>query len=264
MRMSNHLRRRLLVATAMSVMLAGAAASAAAENPAGGTPPPAADREKVEQHLREIQEKVLQLQSEGKQEEAEHLKREAMALYSKLNPHAANAMPSGPEREQIHQQMQAIHDKMVKALETGNAEDVRRLRQEAEALQRKVTGQMYSGVDRPQAEGERAARMQHLRAAAEHLMAAGCGPEAEHVMRLIAQIQGEGRGEGRPRDDGQPSSDGRPGSRRAMPPGERAPNPGETSIAPAVRELRGEVEQMHRELRELREELEQAKSDLHK
>ncbi len=57
------------------------------------------EAEKIRAQLKDISQKVAQLEKDGKHEEAERLKHEAMALYSKLNPRPATreclAAPSG-------------------------------------------------------------------------------------------------------------------------------------------------------------------------
>ncbi len=230
--------------------------------------PAAADREKLEQQLRSIKRKVEQLEKDGKHEEAERLRLEAMALYSKINPRAnAAGAPGGPEREALRQQMQAIHEKLEKAMREGKPEDVQRLKQAAEALQARMSSQGGDASGRPPSGGGRDARLQHLRVAAEHLMAAGAEPEAQHVMQMIARLQGEGS-EGRFGREGRSggestrrSPDGREGPSRATPPGGPAASARDTGNSPAVQELRSQVEQMRRELRELREQLKGANSE---
>ena len=272
-----------LVATALWTMLGTAPAPATAADPPAGTPPAAADRAKVDQQLRELSQKVqqlekdgkhdeaqklkqaareliaklrgnsavppsavsgpeaekiraqlkeigpkvAQLEKEGKHEEAERLKHEAMALYSKLNPRAsAGGVPGGPDREQIRQQMQALHEKMEKAVQAGDRKEIERLRTAAEELQRMVAGR-EGGPRRPPAGGDADARIQHLRTAAENLMAAGCQPEAQHVMQMIEQMRGARGGEGRPRDvgarSGQDSRRGDEARGRRESAGERSP-----------------------------------------
>jgi hypothetical protein len=229
------------------------------EGPMGA--PGGPEAEMIRGRLKEIGEKVAQLEKEGKHEDAQRLKNEAGAIYSRLNPHAdAGAGPGRPEGDQqLRQQMQAIHERIEKAMQEGKPEVAQRLKQEAEAL-------MRAKMSQPGGNGD--ARMEHLRAAAENLMAAGCEPEARHVMQMISQMQGERSGEKRPRDEGrareeprargepQPSPDGRRGERSPAP-----PNPRENGNAPAVQELRGQIEQMRREMRELREELNRANSN---
>ncbi len=307
-----------LVATALWTMLGTGPAPAAAGDQPASTPPAAADREKIEQQLRSISEKVQQLEKDGKHDDAEKLKHEARelytklrggptahqpgvsapeaekiraqvkemsqkadqldkdgkhddaqrvrtearALYGKLNPRAgAAAIPGGPEREQLYQQMRAIREKIEKAKQEGKPEDVQRLIKEAEALRGKLYPQGGFGSSRPQSGGDREARMQHLRAAAENLKAAGCEPEAQHVMQMIERMRAEGGGEGRLRAESRLPGQGR-GSAPA--PGAATENSGQYATAPAIQELRGQVEQMRREMRELREQLNQAKSSQQK
>ena len=240
-----------LVATVLWTMLAGAPAPAAADDQSPKPPAATADREKVEQQLRAIKQKVEQLEKDGKHDEAEKLKQEARALYSKINPRA-NAIPApgGAEREQLYQQMRAIHEKMEKAAKEGNQDEVQRLKKEADALRGKLYEQRGYGSSRPQSSGDREARLQHLRSAAENLKAAGCEPEAQHVMQIIQRMQAEGSGEGRPRAGATASA----GTLTLI---------GTTSYdatSSAVQELRSQVEQMHREMRELREQVNRSKS----
>ena len=95
--------------------------------------------------------------------------------------------------------MQALHEKMEKAKQAGDRKEIERLRTGSRSLARKVAGEK-AAPRRPQAGGDIEARLQHLRAAAENLMAAGCQPEAQHVMQMIEQMRGARSGEGRSRD----------------------------------------------------------------
>ena len=185
--------------------------------------------------------------------------------------------PGGPERTQLYQQMQALHEKIEKATKEGKQDEVQRLKQEAEALPTKLYAQGAPAPSRPQSGGDRDARLQHLRAAAENLKAAGCEPEAQHVMQMISRIQGEGSGPGRPQGEStRARPDGRQGSGSSTRPGESPPNPRGSGSStrpggsppnprdygnsPAVQELRDQVEQMSRELREIREQLNRARA----
>ncbi len=251
----SHSWRCLLVATALWAMLGAASAPAAAGDQPATTPPAAADRQKLEQRLQSIKQKVEQLEKDGKHDEAQRLKREAYemmtklrggstappsavsgpeadkirgqlkelsqkveqlekdgkhdeaerlrsairVLYGKIDPRAAaNALPGGPEREQLYQQMRALHEKIAKAKQEGKQDEVQRLMQEAEALRAKLYAQAGYASTRSQPGGDRDARLQHLRAAAENLKAAGCEPEAQHVMQMIQRMQAEGNDASRP------------------------------------------------------------------
>ncbi len=219
------------------------------------------EADKIRARIKEIGQQVGQLEKDGKHDEVQRLKIEAMALYNKLNPRAnAVAAPAGPEREALRQQWLAIQDKLQKAMQAGKPEDVQRLKQQAEALRAKLYPQMAYVPGRPQPGGDREAKLQHLRAAAENLKAAGFEPEAQHVMQMIARLQAEGSGESRPRSESTRPS---PGAGGTLPPGVSTANPGPYAAAPAVQELRSQVEQMRRELREMREQLNRAKSSEH-
>ena len=161
----------------------------------GGSPAPQAavsgpEADKIRGQLKEMSQKIGELEKEGKHDEAARLKNEARTLYGKLNPRAnAAGMPAGPQRDQLRQQMQAIHEKIEKAKQAGNADEVQRLQREAEALRARLYPQYPGG---PQASGDRQGRLQHLRAAAENLKAAGFEPEAQHVMQMISRHGGKG------------------------------------------------------------------------
>ena len=286
-----------LVATALWTML-GTAPAAADDRPATtSTPPAAADREKIEQQLGSIRQKVEQLEKDGKHDEAEKLKHEARealtklrggalapqagvsapevekirgqvkemsqkadqlerdgkhdeaqrlrseirTLYSTIHPRGgANVGPGGPEREQLRQQWLALREKIEKATKEGKQDEVQRLTRETETLRSALYAQASS---RPQSGGDREARLQHLRAAAENLKAAGCEPEAQHVMQMVQRMQVEGSGESRSRGD---STRSRPEVRRGDEArGQREPAGDSTRSRPEVR--RGDEARGHRE-----------------
>ena len=149
------------------------------------------EAEKIRARLKEIGQMVGELEKEGKHDEVERLKHEAMALYSKLNPRAA-ASAGGPEREKLYQQMRGLREKIEKAKQEGKPEDVQRLMQEAEALRAKLSPQGGDRSRQPQPAGDREARMQRLRMAAENLKAAGFDSEAQHVAQMIERLQADG------------------------------------------------------------------------
>lgn len=233
------------------------------------------EADKIRAQLREIGQKVGELEKAGKHEDAERLKHEAMELYRKLNPHAGSESRSAtresgqhtftysqssgagsPEREQFRQQFQALHEKIEKAKQEGKADEVQRLMQEAQALRSKAYGQPGQDTRHPQAGGDRETRLQHLRAAAENLKAAGAEGEAQHVMQMIERMRAEGSGESRPHGESTRPWQAPGGS---VPPGASTANPGQYGTSPAIQELRGQIEQMHREMREMREQLNKAK-----
>ncbi len=218
-----------LVATAMWTMLAAAPAPAAAQSEPGIPAAATANRAKIEQQMRAIREKMEKAMQAGKPEEVQRLQHEARALYSKIDPHAI-AVPGGFEREQFQEQMRALHEKIERAMQAGNPEEVQRLRQAAEALRARLDPQGGYVPGGPQPGGEREARLQHLRAAAENLMAAGAEGEARHIMEIIQRMQAEGS----------------------------------SASVQEMRELRRQMEQMHREIRELRDELNRLKNSEHK
>ncbi len=229
---------------------------------------PGPEADKIRGRLKEIGQKVAQLEKDGKHDEAEKLKHEARALYSKIYVRAdAAAAPGGPEREQLRQQFQALHERIEQAKREGKPEEVQHLMQEAEAVRSKLYASV--GLARSPDGGDRGDRLQHLRAAAENLMAAGCEPEAQHVMQMIERMRADGSSESRSRDDsrtrGERSRDesrSRGDSSRSSTesrPDQRASRQNDYANGAAVQELRGQIEQLRRELREMHDQLNQAK-----
>jgi hypothetical protein len=237
--------------------------------------------EKLRDQLKYLSQKIRQLEQEGKQEDAEKLKREARAAYLKINPRADGAAaPGGPERQKLHQDWLALRDKIAAATKEGKQDEVRRLKQEADILQSKLYPQgshVYAGPSHPQPGGDRAARLQHLRSAAENLKAAGCEPEAQHVMQMIQRLQAEGSTSSQsgmylgkltvtgpfvPQPvPGSPPNYSYSGPSSRVPAVNSGTNPTrEDATVSAVKELRSQVEQMRREMRELREQLKRVKS----
>lgn len=117
-------------------------------------------------------------------------------------PRASTSTVS-PERQKLYEQYKALHQKIDAAKKDGDNEQLRLLTREMMDLQRKLAAAQSDSAmlqARRAAEAARSpdstgagreARLQHLRAAAENLKAAGCGAEAEHVMELIHQLQAE-------------------------------------------------------------------------
>jgi beta-lactamase regulating signal transducer with metallopeptidase domain len=217
------------------------------------------EAEKIRGQLKELSQKAAQLEKDGKHDEVEKIRHEARELYSKLNPRGATiAVSVGPEREQLYQQMRALHEKIEKAKQEGKSDDVQRLMKEAEGLRTKIYPQGSYGPGRSSS-GDREARLQHLRSAAENLKAAGFDAEAQHVMQMIERIRAEGSREGRSSGEtSRPLTELRPSS-SSVPPGASIMSSRDYAAGPAVQELRGQIEQMRREMRELREQINQAK-----
>jgi hypothetical protein len=89
--------------------------------------------------------------------------------------------------------------------------------------------------------------MRHLRAAAENLKAAGCEPEAKHVMDLIGHMEAESRAKSNELAN--------------LNLGDRKPLSREGGNSAAMQELRAQMEQMRMEMRQMREELKRVQSD---
>ena len=195
-----------------------------------GPSPSDSDRQKIQQQLHAIGEKVQQLEKDGKHDEAEGLKREARRLYSKLNPHAG-AVPGGPEREQIRQQWLSLHRKIEAAAKSGSRDEVKQLQQQAEALRARLYPQGEHVAAQSPAGDQRVARLRHLRVAAENLKAAGAEGEAQHVMQMIAHMEQEAGNGASP-----------------------------SALSMAVQEFAGNSSRCIRELRELHEQLNRLKA----
>jgi hypothetical protein len=92
-----------------------------------------------------------------------------------------------------------------------------------------------------------AARVQHLRVAADNLKAAGLGREADGILQMAERMQAACSG------DARQGRDGRPGPTPGAGPAPRGPagsvNPRE------IEELRGAVGEIARQMQQLREEM---------
>ncbi len=225
--------RASLVATALWAMFGSFPTRAvAAENSDGSqSTRAAANRENLEQELRSIKEKIGQLEKEGKHEEAQKLVREAREIYSKMN--------NDPERETVRKHYIELHQKLAAAEKEGNRNEAERLRREIQAQQSRLYPNGTNPTGHPQT-SEIREKLQHLRVAAENLKAAGCDPEAQHVMQMIEQIQQAARAASHP---------------------STADAARDSANSPVVQELRGQLEQMQREMREMHEQLNRAQSN---
>jgi hypothetical protein len=235
------------------MLFCSAAIPASAEDrPGPGASP---NREQIEQRLHAVKERIMQLEKEGKHDEAQRLKQEAYQMIQKARGAEGDrarpdSAPRGAEAEKIRDRLKEMSQKIAQLEKEGKHDEARRLKEEAQAIMRRISGQSREAA--PPAGGNREARLRHLRAAAENLKAAGFEAEAQHVMQLIHRAESETHGErGRPAPEA-------PRDRAHERP---APGPArEHEIPPAVRELHRQVEQMQREMRELREELKRARS----
>jgi hypothetical protein len=208
--------------------------------------------DKIRGLVKEMIEKAGQLDKDGKHDEAELLRHHARELYSKLNPHASASFTVNavsPERQKLYEQYQALHEKIEAAKKAGNEEAVHHYMQELDAVRGKLRSQEGTAAYHP-ATTDRDARLQHLRAAVEQLKAAGCEPEAQHVIDMIHRMEAEARAKA-----AETSS--------ARYEGRTTPSPYHSgdAVSPAmVQELRGQIEQMRKEIRQMHEELNRAKS----
>jgi hypothetical protein len=184
------------------------------------------------------------LEKDGKHEEAERVRHEIQEMYSRLAPRGRDGGPAGagPDREKVREQMQAMRQKIEQLEKEGKHEEAEKVKREAYSLM----GRQYprggeGGSGQPQAPGDISVRIQHLRAAAENLKAAGMDQEAQRILQVVDRIEQRGEGEGRSRSAGQPT----PG---------RGPR-GDGGTAPEVQELRSQIQQMHHEMEEMREQI---------
>jgi len=227
-----------LAATALWALLGNTPSQALADDQTAEKSPPAAtDRDQLRQQLQAISQQVQQLEKEGKHDEAERLKREAKELYTKMSPHRPEAgptasNPSNPEREKLRQHWLSLRQKVEQLKKEGRHDDAERLNREVQEMQTKLyphgAEAGAAAARRPQTSGETEAKLQHLRAAAENLRAAGFGEQADNITKMMQRLQGEAREGGRPRPESPPRE---------------------------IMELRSEVQQMRREMQELQEQL---------
>jgi phage shock protein A len=229
------------------------------------------EREQMYRQLQAMKQKVEELEKQGKHDEAEHVKREASELMQKFRRGGPESGPAGaplaePEREKLRQQLQAIRQKVEQLEREGKHEDADRLKQEAQAIMARMYprgSEPGPGARRSPSSGDVEARVQHLRAAAENLKAAGLQADADRLLRMAEQIKNEPRSESRPNYEpttrrtaasdvrNEARSEGRPNEGR-RPPADSRSGPGAGN---GVQELRSELQQMHREIQELREQI---------
>ncbi len=198
------------------------------------------EHEKIMARLKEMGQKIAQLESDGKHDEAEHLKNEAKELYGKFAASQSHNSVSlnvpSAEQQKLREHYMAMQEKIAAAKKQGNEELIRALQNEMEALRAMMQErEAFARAQYSTGGGDREARLNHLRAAAENLKAAGCEAEAKHVMDLIGHMEAEAR-----------ASD------------TKAYHP--ELYNPAVQELRSQIEQMRREMRQMRADLDRAKS----
>jgi len=228
-----------LAATALWALLGNNPCQAVADDqPAEKSPSAATDRDKLHQQLQSMSQRIQQLEKDGKHDEAERLKREAKELYTKMSPHRPEAGPPGsnpsnPEREKLRQHWLSLRQKVEQLKKEGRHDEAEHLKREVQEIQADLYPRPPEAGSpasrRPQTSSrEMEAKLQHLRAAAENLRAAGFGEQADNITKMMQRLQGEAREGSRPRPESPPRE---------------------------IMELRSEVQQMRREMQELREQL---------
>lgn len=223
-------------------------------------------REKLFAKAREIEQKLRSApqDSDDARELRENLmrvKQELERVINQLPPPLRGrpemrreGQPGGPERQQIEQKLEELQRKFRELREAGKGDEAERVGREIREIRARL-GAMREGrpmgkPDMPPEERQR--RMQHLRAAAENLRAAGMPELAERILR-----QGEPfgpPGEGRPRPEG-PRPEG--------PRGEfgRPEGPRPEGIEPVMREMMNQMQELRRQVQELRDEVRKMKGE---
>ncbi len=246
--------------------------------------PSSSEQDQLRQQLQSIRQRVEQLTKEGEGERAEvdRLKQEAQAIMARLSSRGPEAGPGqrrrepgpagpgrgNPEQEKVRQQLQSLRQKIEQLEREGKHDEAESVKREAKAIYSRLAprgpeagpGQRCreagpgdrtreAGLPggRPLPPEDMAARIQHLRIAADNLKAAGLGREADGILQMAERMQSAATGGARP------GRDGRPGPTPGMAPGPRGPanlvNPRE------VEELRGAVGEIARQMQQLREEM---------
>ena len=98
-------------------------------------------QDKIMARLKEIGQTIVQLESEGKHDQADQLKREAKELYGKLNavgPHTLIVASPDAERQKLYEYYKALQGQIEAAKKEGNEEQVHRLVQAMEGVRAKL------------------------------------------------------------------------------------------------------------------------------
>jgi beta-lactamase regulating signal transducer with metallopeptidase domain len=200
------------------------------------------------QRIKDISRHIEELEKVGKHDQVDQLRKERELLLARQKElysrslgmiGTAQLLPppvASPEQEKIRDYLRAMEDKMEAVRKTGNEEQIRAAQKEMEVVRERLRER--EAVSRAQAStagGDPFARMKHLRVAAENLKAAGCEPEAKHVMDMISHIEAE---------------------TRASAAHDRA----SAATAADVTEAHRQIEDMRREMQSMRDEMQRLKS----
>ena len=207
------------------------------------------------QELKQRFEKLKDGPDADRREVGEKLEK-LMHQLREMGPMPEGRRPEGgPDRGPLFQRLEQVKREMNGARERNDKDAMERLQKEGQEIMKMIRqaggeGRQPEGdarrPDAPRGDGpgEAIRRLQHLRAAADNLRAAGVGDAADRIGEMAERVARELRERGVPVPDGR-GPEGR---------GDRE-GPQPDRMGPGVQDLRNEVQQMRREMQELREML---------
>jgi stage VI sporulation protein D len=167
-------------------------------------PPELAER------MQDIKREIQELMQAGREEEANALEQQAAAILREYETQQA-AAAEGEKEEPIDEvaeskpdlppdlaeRLETIKREVAELREAGRLDAAENLEREAHQMLERYEAEQREAAEREEewfGEGEREeSRLDHLRAAAEHLEAAGAPDLTERVRGLIEEIEGERR-----------------------------------------------------------------------
>jgi hypothetical protein len=183
MSVTNNSWRCSLVATALWTILGGSPAHVAADDQPEKTPSSAVDRDKAERY-RSMKEKIMQLEQDGKHEEAQKLLREFRESMAKPNGGAA---VSGPDTGMIRVRIQEMAEKAEQLDKDGKHEDASRVRSEIKAIYSKLS--QHAGTTETSTSPERKELYQRMHALQEQIENAKRVGRSEEVQGLMKEME---------------------------------------------------------------------------
>lgn len=206
--------------------------------------------EELLHHRRELEERAGDIRREieglrdGQDAEARELHGALERIgreMREINEHLERGQQRDAPRRDVApgmERLEEIRRQIARLSEAGHHEEAEQLKREGRQLMERM---QQHRPDRPAANADLQRRLQHIRAAAENLHAAGMHDAVEHLMREAEQKVAEMRG--------QPTD-------RPRPPHDRdAPGPPSGDLHCIIGELHGQMEQMRREMQEMREQM---------
>lgn len=143
----------------------------------------------LRERLEQLKRRHAELREAGKIEEAQAVEREAKQLLERIS---ASQRPGGEARElpgELRERLEQLRRRHAELREAGKVDEAQAVEREAKQLLERFNASQREGGDRR--EGEVAQRLNHLRAAVEHLRAAGLNDLAAQAAEQIGRMERE-------------------------------------------------------------------------